>query len=315
MAASADAEVAGLLDRVPGWAGRARVTDVLGGGLTNRNLLVQVDDERFVLRIPGNETELLSIDREVEREANERACALGVAPEVIAFIEPEGCLVTRFVPGAELTAEQLAAPERLDAICRAVRSFHESGHESGPLSRTFDCFRVAREHRDTAAARGVRIHPAYDRAAAYASEIEAAFGKTPEPRVACHNDLNTANWIVDGDRLWLLDWEYAGMNERFFDLGAMSANNEMSADAEEMLLIAYFGGRTRRRAARLALMKVLSDLREAMWAHVQQAISVLDVDYRQYVDSHFDRLLRNASRPDYGQLLVDAASPESPEMA
>jgi thiamine kinase-like enzyme len=311
VAASTDAEVVGLLDRVPGWAGRARVTEVLGGGITNRNFLVHVHDERFVLRIPGNETELLSIDRDVEREANERAFVLGIAPEVTAFLEPEGCLVTRFVPGAALTAEQLATPERLGAICRAVRAFHESG----PLSRSFDCFRVPEEHRATAAARGVRIHPAYERAAAYAAEIEAAFGATPEPRVPCHNDLNTANWIVDADRLWLLDWEYAGMNERFFDLGAMAANNDMSADAEAMLLVAYFGERTPRRAARLALMKVLSDLREAMWGQVQQAISVLDVDYQHYVDSHFDRLLRNASRPDFGRLLVDAALPEAPEMA
>ncbi len=311
MATSTDPEVAALLGRVPGWAGRARVISTLGGGLTNRNLLLEVGDEQFVLRIPGNETELLSIDREVERAANERAFTLGIAPEVIAFLEPERCLVTRFVPGAELTAEQLAAPERLDAICRVARAFHESG----PLSRVFDCFRVPEEHRDTAAARGVRIHPAYERAAMYASEIEAAFGATPEPRVPCHNDLNTANWIDNGDRLLLLDWEYAGMNERYFDLGAMTANNEMDADAEAALLVAYFGARTPRRAARLALMKVLSDFREAMWSHVQQAISVLDVDYRQYADSHFDRLLRNASRPNYGQLLVDAASPESPEIA
>ncbi|MDQ1510093.1 MAG: hypothetical protein QOG50_1937 [Actinomycetota bacterium] len=304
--ASTDAEVAALLERVPGWAGRARVMAVLGGGLTNRNLFVEAGDEQFVLRLPGNETQLLSIDRNVEREANERAAALGIAPEVIAFLEPEGCLVTRFVPGAALTAEQLATPERVDAIARAVRAFHESR----PLSRAFDCFRVPEEHRATAAARGVRIHPTYERAAEYAREIEAAFGVTPEPRVPCHNDLNTANWIADGDRLWLLDWEYAGMNERFFDLGAMTANNEMDADSEAALLVAYFGERTPRRAARLALMKVLSDFREAMWGQVQQAISVLDIDYDQYVDAHFDRLLRNATRPDYRQLLVDAASPE-----
>ena len=307
MAESTDAEIVALLERVPGWAGRARVTDVLGGGLTNRNLLVEVGTQRFVLRLPGNETELLSIDRLVEREANERAATLGIAPEVVAFLEPEGCLVTRFVPGVALTSEQLATPERLGVICRAVRAFHESG----PLSRPFDCFRVPEQHRDTALSRGVRIHPTYERAAEYASEIEAAFAVTPEPRVPCHNDLNTANWIADGDRLWLLDWEYAGMNERFFDLGAMCANNEMDADGEAALLVAYFGAQTPRRAARLALMKVLSDFREAMWGHVQQGISVLDVDYGEYVDAHIDRLLRNASRPDYGQLLVDAATSES----
>jgi thiamine kinase-like enzyme len=307
MSASTDAGVAALLDRIPGWAGRPRVTEVIAGGLTNRNLRVEVDGRQFVVRLPGNETELLGIDRRVEREANERAAMLGIAPAVVAFLEPEGCLVTDFVAGRALTAEQLATPPRLRAICTAVRAFHESG----ALAGTFDCFRVPREHREAAESRGVRIPPAYERAAGYANEIEAAFGVTPEPRVPCHNDLNTANWIADGDRLWLLDWEYAGMNERYFDIGAMAANNEFDADAEQTLLAGYFGEVTPRRAARLALMKVMSDFREAMWGLVQQGISVLDVDYAEYVASHFDRLLRNASRPDYGQLLVDAATPDS----
>ena len=193
---STDHEVTGLLDRVPGWAGRARVVEALGGGLTNRNLLVEVGGERFVLRLPGNQTELLSIDRRVERDANAQAAALGIAPEVVAFLEPEGCLVTRFVPGVALSAADLAVPERLVAVCNAVRTFHESA----PLARAFDCFRVPEEHRDAAVARGVRIHPAYESAAAYARGIEAAFAMTPEPRVPCHNDLMTANWIADVDR-------------------------------------------------------------------------------------------------------------------
>lgn len=306
MAESPEREAGALLGRIPGWAGRARVTEVLGGGLTNRNLVVEVGQERFVLRLPGNETELLSIDRGVERDANARAAALGIAPEVIAFLEPEGCLVTRFVPGVALTAEQLATPERLRAVCRAVRAFHEAG----PLGRTFDCFRVLKEHHDVAAARGVRIHAGFERAAEHAREIEATFARTPEPRVPCHNDLNTANWIVDDERLWLLDWEYAGMNERFFDLGALVVNNDRDADVEAAVIENYFGLRTPRRAARLALMKIVSDFREAMWAQVQQGISVLGVDYADYVDSHFERLLRNASRPDYGRLLVDAAAPD-----
>ena len=302
-----DAEVTELLGRVPGWAGRARVVAALGGGLTNRNLLVEVGSERFVLRLPGEETELLCIDRGVEREANACAATLGIAPEVAAFLEPECCLVTRFVPGAPISAAELATPARLGVIGSTLRAFHASA----ALSRVFDCFRVPQEHRETAASRGVRIHPAYERAAGLAREIAAAFGKAPEPSVPCHNDLNTANWIADGERLWLLDWEYAGMNERFFDLGALAANNDFDADAEEALLVSYFGSCTSRRAARLALMKVLSDFREAMWGQVQQGISVLDVDYGEYVDVHFDRLLRNASRADYRQLLVDAATPEA----
>lgn len=302
-----DAAVAALLDRVPGWAGRARVVDVLPGGLTNRNLLVDVAGDRFVLRLPGNETELLNISRPVEREANERAAALGISPEVVAFLDPEGCLVTRFVNGVALTSAELATPERLRVVAAAARSFHASG----PVAGVFDCFRVPQQHRDTAAARGVAIPAAYERAADCAREIESAFATTPEPAVPCHNDLNTANWIADGDHLWLLDWEYAGMNERFFDLGAMAANNEFDREAEEALLIAYFGEVTARRRARLALMKVMSEFREAMWAVVQQAISTLDVDYFAYVELHLNRMVRYASRPDYRQLLADAATPES----
>lgn len=306
MVDSRDAEIASLLERVPGWSGRARVIEELGGGLTNRNLLVEVGDARFVLRLPGNETELLSIDRHVEREANGRAAALGIAPEVVAFVEPEQCLVTRYVAGVRLSAAELATPSRLRTMGAAVGSLHGSG----PIGRVFDCFRVPEEHRITAASRGVRIPETFERAAELAREIEAAFSATPEPPVPCHNDLNTANWIADGERMWLLDWEYAGMNERFFDLGALAANNEMDADAEHAFLAAYFGEVTHRRSARLALMKVMSDFREAMWGVVQQAISVLDVDYGEYADTHFDRLLRNASRPDYRRLLADAATPE-----
>ena len=301
-----EAEIARLLDRVPGWRGRAHVVGELGGGLTNRNLLVEVGPDRFVLRLPGNETELLSIDRHVEREANARAAALGIAPEVVAFLEPEQCLVTRFVPGVAVSAAEIATPNRLAALTAHVRAFHASG----ALGRTFDCFRVPYEHLETATARGVAIPPWFDRAAELAREIEAAFATAPDAPVPCHNDLNTANWIADGERMWLLDWEYAGMNQRFFDLGALAANNEMDTEAEAALLAGYFGAVTRRHRARLALMKVLSDFREAMWGVVQQGISVLDVDYSVYVDTHFDRLLRNASRPDYGQLLADAAAPD-----
>jgi thiamine kinase-like enzyme len=298
--------IARLLDRVPGWRGAAQVVGELGGGLTNRNLLVEAGDDRFVLRLPGNETELLSIDRRVEREANEQAATLGIAPEVVAFLEPEQCLVTRFVPGVAVSAAEIATPERLRTISAHVRSFHESG----ALGRVFDCFRVPYEHLDTATARGVPIPAWFDRAAAYGHEIEGAFASSAEARVPCHNDLNTANWIADGEQMWLLDWEYAGMNERCFDLGALAANNEMDADTEEALLHAYFGTVTPRHRARLALMKVVSDFREAMWGVVQQGISVLEVDYTLYVDNHFDRLLRNASRADYRQLLADAATPD-----
>jgi thiamine kinase-like enzyme len=297
-------DITAVLDRVPGWNGRAHVVGTLEGGLTNRNVLVEVDGERFVVRIAGADTHLLGIDREVERAANERAATLGFAAEVVAFVQPEGCLITRFVPGSTLDAAQIGQRVWLQRIGPALRAFHDSG----PLAGVFDCFRVPEQHREAAAARGVRIPAEYDAAAKRAAEIEAAFGGTPEPRRPCHNDLLAANFLASGDRLVILDWEYAGMNDRYFDLGNLATNNDLDTASEAILLEAYFGSVTARHRARLALMKIMSDFREAMWAVVQQGISSLDVDYVEYARTHFDRLLTRASTAEYHRLLDEAAS-------
>ena len=296
-------DVTTILDRVPGWNGRVQVVGTLDGGLTNRNVLVDVDGERFVVRIAGADTHLLGINRNVERMANERAAALGFAAEVVAFVEPECSLVTRFVPGETLHATDVTEPRRLAQIAAALRAFHDSG----PLPGVFDCFRVPEQHREAALARGVTIPPEFALAAERAAEIEAAFAASPEPRCPCHNDLLAANFIGSGDGLVILDWEYAGMNDRYFDLGNLATNNALDDDAEDALLGHYFGSVTARHRARLALMKIMSDFREAMWGVVQQGISALDVDYVAYAGTHFDRLLANASAPGYGRLIADAA--------
>jgi len=310
MTTSATGDHQHLLDRVPGWAGRARVVRALEGGITNRNLLVEVDGERFVLRLTGSDTHLLGIDREVERIANSRAADLGLAPEVFAFLEPERYLVTRFVVGEPVPGDVMRESVMLGRVATMLREFHESGSLPG----AFDCFRIPEVSAANARARGVAIPESYRVALERSREIEAAFKASPEPRVPCHNDLLNANFLRDqavtDDRVWLLDWEYAGMNERFFDLGNLCVNNELDTDGEASLLEAYFGAATPRRRARLALMKIMSDLREAMWAVVQQGISSIDFDYGGYAEQHFDRLLGNAAAPGYRALLDDAATPD-----
>ena len=310
MTTSATDDHRALLDRVPGWAGRARVIRALEGGITNRNLLVDVDGERFVVRLAGKDTDLLGIDRTVERAAAERAAGLGLAPEVLGSLEPEQYLVTRFVAGEPIPVEEMGSAAVLQRVAPMLRAFHESGMLPG----TFDCFRIPHEGATHAQARGVVIPPSFVPAMACAREIEAVFAADPEPPVSCHNDLLNANFLRDRcgveERLWLLDWEYAGMNDRYFDLGNYSVNNELDADEDAALLEVYFGAITRRRSARLALMRIMSDLREAMWGVVQQGIGTLDFDYVAYADKHFDRLLANAAAPGYLGLLDAAATPD-----
>jgi thiamine kinase-like enzyme len=204
----------------------------------------------------------------------------------------------------------MADPALLARIAPMLRTFHESG----PLPGEFDCFRIPERSAANARSRGVTIPATFDAALERAHEIEAAFAASPEARVPCHNDLLNANFLVDHtephDRIWLLDWEYAGMNDRYFDLGNYSVNNELDDAADAALLDSYFGSVTRRRLARLTLMRIMSDLREAMWGVVQQGISTLDFDYVGYAEKHFDRLLGNASAPGYRALLDDAATPD-----
>jgi thiamine kinase-like enzyme len=295
-----------VVRRIPGWEGRARIVGTLDGGITNRNLLVEIDDQRYVLRLAGKNTELLDIDRRVERMAHARAASLGFAPEVVAFVEPEGFLVTRFVAGDPIAAAEFNDVDVLASVAEILRTFHESG----PLPKEFDAFGVPARHRAAAEQCGVAIPDVYDAVDRVVREIAATFAETPDLPRACHNDLLAANFLRSRERLWLLDWEYAGMNDRFFDLGNLAVNNDLSPEAEEALVHAYFGVITRRRLARLRLMRIVSDAREAMWAVVQMGISTLDFDYPTYAQEHFDRLLRSAHASGYRDLLARAAVPE-----
>ena len=296
-------EVESLLDRIPGWAGRARIERDLAGGITNRNTLVAVGAQRYVLRRSGPDSHLLEIDRAREVEAATRAAGLGFGAEVVAWLPDDHALVTRFVEGETVVAADLAHPDVLGEVAGHLARFHASG----PLSGAFDAFRVPARHCAVARSRGVTIPPEYETAAACSAEVAAVFAAAPEPAVPCHNDLLSANFIRTEEGVRILDWEYAGNNDRYFDLANLSVNNAFDAATEEALVRAYFGAVDAQRLARLRLMRIISDLREATWGLAQQAISTIDFDYAGYARDHFDRLLAAAAAPEYRTLLDDAA--------
>src|SRR5919108_1508610 len=274
-----------LIDRIPGWARKPDRVEPLGGGITNRNYRVQVGGQAFVLRVPAATGALLGIDRSVEHQASRLAAAAGVGPEVVAFIEPEGALVTRFVDGRGVSDAQVHEPAMLVRIAHALRRIHQAGRVNG----TFSPFRVVEAYAVTAVRHGGRLPPEHERAAPLALAIEQALPS--EPPVLCHNDLLNANFIDDGATIRIVDWEYAGMGDRYFDFGNFAVNHQLSEDDELQLLSAYFGRATPGQLARLRLMRLMSDFREAMWGVVQQSISELDFDFAGYAQKHFNRLL------------------------
>ena len=275
------------------WPGEEARVGVLGGGITDHNVKVDVAGGSYVLRIGGRDAELLGIDRAVEYEATLAAAAVGIGPEVVQFVEPEGILVTRYIEGEIIPPERIRRPDSIRRVAQALRAVH-----NGPsLPARFISFRVVEDYRTVAFARGAEVPPRYAWAHQVARRVERARGAFPER--PCHNDLLNANLIDDGARIRIVDWEYAGMGDVLFDLANFAVNNGLEREEREGLLEAYFGTLRPADERAFELMVFMSDFREAMWAVVQGAVSQLDFDFATYTAEHVERMEATAASPAF----------------
>lgn len=280
----------------------------LSGGITNRNYRVSFGGRDCVLRLAGAGTALLGIDRSCERMASEVAAELGLGPEVIAHLDDPPCLVTAFIEGRQLELADMARPDVLAEIAVGLYAIH--GARGIPC--TFSPFARVDRYRARAAQRGAAVPGAFGDLRAGARRIEQAIDPAhPEHApVLCHNDPLTANFIHDGERVRILDWEYAGMGSRYFDLGSLSAKNALSESGDEWLLECYWGEPpTRRRLAMVRLMRIMADFWEGMWAVLQGRLSDIDFDFAGYASEHLERVRVGLSDPRFGVWLEDANGP------
>ena len=286
-----------ILQRIPQFAS-AKSPEIkeLVGGITNKNYKITVDGESFVLRMGGNETKFLGIDRKVEYECSLLASKIGIAPEPTTFLEPEGYIVARFISGKGIPAEEIGTEENIRRVLESMKAYHALEHFPG----SFSPFRVAEEYKKTALSFNVKLPEKMDWYLEKSSEIEkAVYGREPLQPRPCHNDLLNGNFIDDGTRIRILDWEYAGMGDIFFDLGNFAVQHEFNDAQDEILLRVYFGDPTYSHQAHLKLMKIMSDLREAMWAQVQIGVSQLEFDYAGYGQKYFERFEARTSGYEY----------------
>ena len=276
----------------------------LTGGITNRNYKVRFAGSDVVVRLPGKDTDLLGIDRAAEKAAGELAARAGVGPAVVALFEDPPCLITEFVVGEPMQAEELREAGALAEAAAAMRALHACDER---LPVAFSSFRIVETYAARMADRGAEVPSSYEWATAAAHRIEATLvGPEHEP-VPCHNDLLSANFIRSPRGLQLIDWEYAGMGDRYFDLGNFAVNNELDEGQEAELLAAYFESPASScRLATLRLMRFMSDFREAMWGAVQSTISDLDFDFTDYCAKHFDRMRAAAADGRLEALLEEA---------
>jgi thiamine kinase-like enzyme len=308
MSQETDPALEAAIAAVPGWQGLETLVTPITAGITNRNFRIDVGGASFVLRLAGRDTGLLGIDREAENEAGKAAAAAGVGPDVYAWIPEHSCLITRFVQGTSIPEEDLQREDVLGSVIASIKAFHACP----PIRSSFPVFRIVEGYRQLASDRNVPIPAAFEQAHVVAARVEEAFGAAPMRPTTCHNDLLNANFLLDGTHTWIVDYEYAGMGDLFFDLGNLSINNGLSAEAQETLLRLYFGHVEDVHRARLALMRVMSDFREAMWGVLQQALSTLDFDYVGYADRHFARCLATAADARFQEWLEVARAPVRP---
>jgi thiamine kinase-like enzyme len=294
------------LARVPFFASAKDVkTKPLLGGITNLNFKVEADGLAYVLRITGADTDLLGIRRNVEYAANLAAGRLGVAPEVMYFIEPEGYLVTRFINGKKIPPAEIILPENVRRVARKLRVFHKNAPE---LPGEFNVFRRIEMLGEVSRQHNCQFPADFDWIMTKVNEVEQTLLKDPYIPTPCHDDLLNLNFLdenVPGEigEMRLLDWEYAGMGDIFFDLGNFCHHHRLDDELIRLFLQEYFGEVTNKNFAHLKLMEPMSEIHEAMWGTTQSGISKLEEDFHGYANLWFGRAREHMTDPRWGSWL------------
>ncbi|MBM3519405.1 MAG: phosphotransferase family protein [Alphaproteobacteria bacterium] len=258
------------------------------GGLTNLVFRVDHAGEQYVLRLPGKGTEEY-INRANESQAAREAARAGVSPDVLHVDDKTGVMVTRLIDGAVTMS-----PETFKSIAgsparagRAFRKLHSSGAK---FNFRFELFAMIDDYLKVLSTKDVTLPEGYHDALKQAETVRAALNARPLPNVACHCDPLCENFLDTGDRMWIVDWEYSGMNDPMWDLGDLSVEGQFDAGQEEEMIRAYFGGEpSAAERGRIVIYKAMCDLLWTLWGLIQHANKNPVDDFWAYSLNRFGR--------------------------
>jgi thiamine kinase-like enzyme len=305
-------EPAGLddsLDRFPAMAGKPRRFEVLAGGLTNRNYKVTTSaGRRAVARCSSDKSTLLAIDREAEYRNSVLAADNGVGPSVLGYAPGEGLLLVEWVDGHTFQPADLDDSQTLARVSRLCARLH-----GGPrFVSEFDMFDVQRRYLDIVEDRGFRLPDGYRELLPQVEQVRTALLAQPEATVPCHNDLLAANIIGDDERIWFIDYEYAGNNDPYFELGNLWAEAELEPARLEELVAAYVGRESRPKVARARLFAVLAQYGWTLWASIQDAVSDVAFDFWSWGMQKYERAVAAFRSQQFAQLIVEVQQADQP---
>ena len=292
--------------RVSLWKGRPVTISPLSGGLTNENYLVESGDKRYVMRLPGQSTELLSIDRENEVHNTKAAASTGIGPRVLEHVPELEVMVLEFVPGPTMAAKTLQTRQM---VARMAHSFHRL-HNAPRFLRDFNMFRLIETYLGIVDQHGVAIPGDYRDWLPTVDLIERAVSVGALHLAPCHNDLLCENFIDDGVALRIVDYELSGNNDPCFDLGNTAQEADFDQDLRAALCESYFGKVDPRQLARMNLFALMSDVGWTLWGAIQAKISAVDYDFHGYYTGRWERAL-GVLRSDRVQDWMEAATKTS----
>jgi len=261
--------------KIPEWQGRQVSITPFSGGLTNSNYRVEVDGTPYFVRVPGESTELLAIDRENEYHNTKAASEAGVAPKIFHYLPEYNVMVIEFLNGKTMSKDSFNAPGQPTRIAQAIKRLH-----AGPrFLLDFNMFRLTEYYLGLCRDRAIKIPNGYLDRIPTMQRIEQAMNVDPLGTVPCNNDLLAENYIDDGKQLWLIDYEYSGNNDPTFELGNTCQEMQFSDSQIAEVCAAYFGEATPAMIARMKLNMIMSDVGWGLWAAIQAKISSIDFDF------------------------------------
>lgn len=288
-----------LLDEISVLRGVKREVAPLSGGLTNANYKVTTERGAYVVRVSPAGAELLSIDRINEHHNSVLADRAGVGAPVVDFLPDHGVLVVGFVEGRTLSDQAFKEPDVVQRVAQAVRQLHTAN----PFLHEFNMFELQPRYLRICREKGFRIPEGYDEFESHVARIRQAMRANSEGLVPCNNDLLAANFIDDGDKIWIIDYEYSGNNDACFELGNVWSECHLTLDELELLLGTYYGKNLYNKMARAQLLGLMSQYGWTLWGAIQQAQSTIDFDFWDWAMEKYERAVATFTSKNFDTLI------------
>ena len=290
-----------VVAKIEDWKGKNVSVHRLSGGLTNTNFKVEVDGKPFFVRVPGESTDLLAIDRSNEYHNTKAASEAGVGPQVMYHLPEYSVMVLEFLEGKTMSKASLNEPGMPARMAQAIKKLN-----AGPrFLSDFNMFRLTEYYLSICSERDIRTPEGYRERMTTVAQIEKAMSVNPLPTVPCNNDLLAENYIDDGWQLWLIDYEYSGNNDPCFELGNTCQEMQFNDERISEVCSAYFGSAEPDKVARMKLNMVMSDVGWGLWAAIQAKISTIDFDFWGWAEERWGRAVEKMDSTEFPVWLKD----------